>query len=188
MEQPCPSWEDPWSHQPFPRQGCPTESPHRGAATTSQHPHFWPSFPTETLLHNSKTSQVEYSRHNQRTKTTTKTTTMLIKESHADVTTTVNGVESSMRIFVFHPTIPQYPNAYAGAPLVSITQETRPPGGCVTLAKSSASPSCLVLTSTQPLPRRPPLQRDLPGHRPSCPLRPSDRRPGIHCRRPELIP
>lgn len=36
---------------------------------------------------------------------------MLIKESHADVTTTVGGVESSMRIFVFHPNIPQYPNA-----------------------------------------------------------------------------
>ncbi|KUI53223.1 Putative carboxymethylenebutenolidase [Cytospora mali] len=36
---------------------------------------------------------------------------MLIKEFHADVTTTVNGVESPMRIFVFHPTIPQYPNA-----------------------------------------------------------------------------
>ncbi|KAI6290161.1 hypothetical protein MCOR14_009109 [Pyricularia oryzae] len=36
---------------------------------------------------------------------------MLIKESHADVQTTVNGVESTMRIFVFHPTIPQYPNA-----------------------------------------------------------------------------
>lgn len=37
---------------------------------------------------------------------------MLIKEYHADVTTTVNGVESSMRIFVFHPTIPQFPNAF----------------------------------------------------------------------------
>lgn len=36
---------------------------------------------------------------------------MLIKEFHADVTTTVNGAESPMRVFVFHPTIPQYPNA-----------------------------------------------------------------------------
>ena len=43
---------------------------------------------------------------------------MLIKESHADVTTTVNGVESSMRLFIFHPTIPQYPNAYACVLLV----------------------------------------------------------------------
>lgn len=36
---------------------------------------------------------------------------MLIKESHADVTTTANGVDSSMRIFVFHPAIPNYANA-----------------------------------------------------------------------------
>lgn len=53
------------------------------------------------------------------------TVAMLIKESHTDVTTTVNGVESSMRIFVFHPTIPQYPNAYACAPLLSITLRIR---------------------------------------------------------------
>ncbi|KAG8161944.1 hypothetical protein KVR01_007709 [Diaporthe batatas] len=53
---------------------------------------------------------------------------MLIKESHADVTTTVNGVESSMRIFVFHPTIPQYPNArFPGVLLFSeIYQVTGP--------------------------------------------------------------
>lgn len=37
---------------------------------------------------------------------------MLIKETHADVTTTVNGAESPMRIFLFHPTVPQYPQAY----------------------------------------------------------------------------
>ncbi|KAF2994312.1 hypothetical protein E8E14_003266 [Neopestalotiopsis sp. 37M] len=36
---------------------------------------------------------------------------MLIKESHVDVQTKVDGKESSMRIFLFHPTIPQYPNA-----------------------------------------------------------------------------
>ncbi|KAI1178254.1 dienelactone hydrolase [Nemania sp. FL0916] len=36
---------------------------------------------------------------------------MLIKESHADVQTKADGKESSMRIFVYHPTIPQYPNA-----------------------------------------------------------------------------
>lgn len=53
---------------------------------------------------------------------------MLIKESHVDVTTTVNGVESSMRIFVFHPTIPQYPNArFPGVLLFSeIYQVTGP--------------------------------------------------------------
>ncbi|CAN8104044.1 unnamed protein product [Discula destructiva] len=53
---------------------------------------------------------------------------MLIKESHADVTTTVNGVESSMRIFLFHPTIPQYPNArFPGVLLFSeIYQVTGP--------------------------------------------------------------
>ncbi|KAG9257421.1 dienelactone hydrolase [Emericellopsis atlantica] len=36
---------------------------------------------------------------------------MLIKESHVDVPVTVNGTEQSMRIFVFHPTIPGYPKA-----------------------------------------------------------------------------
>lgn len=53
---------------------------------------------------------------------------MLIKESHADVATTVDGVESSMRIFVFHPTIPQYPNArFPGVLLFSeIYQVTGP--------------------------------------------------------------
>ncbi|POS70313.1 dienelactone hydrolase family protein [Diaporthe helianthi] len=53
---------------------------------------------------------------------------MLIKESHADVTTTVDGVESSMRIFVFHPTIPQYPGArFPGVLLFSeIYQVTGP--------------------------------------------------------------
>ncbi|KKY29965.1 putative dienelactone hydrolase [Diaporthe ampelina] len=53
---------------------------------------------------------------------------MLITESHADVTTTVNGVESPMRIFVFHPTIPQYPNARFPAVLLfsEIYQVTGP--------------------------------------------------------------
>ncbi|KAK3321223.1 Alpha/Beta hydrolase protein [Cercophora scortea] len=36
---------------------------------------------------------------------------MLIQESHVDVQTTANGKESSMRIFLFHPTIPGYPKA-----------------------------------------------------------------------------
>ncbi|KAK4122523.1 alpha/beta-hydrolase [Parathielavia appendiculata] len=36
---------------------------------------------------------------------------MLIKESYADVQTAANGKESTMRIFLFHPTIPGYPNA-----------------------------------------------------------------------------
>ncbi|KAF5591953.1 carboxymethylenebutenolidase [Fusarium pseudocircinatum] len=36
---------------------------------------------------------------------------MLIKESHVDVPTSANGKEGTMRIFVFHPTIPGYPNA-----------------------------------------------------------------------------
>ncbi|KAI0602287.1 dienelactone hydrolase [Biscogniauxia sp. FL1348] len=36
---------------------------------------------------------------------------MLINESHTDVQTTVDGKESPMRIFLFHPTIPQYPKA-----------------------------------------------------------------------------
>ncbi|KAJ3473499.1 hypothetical protein NLG97_g10271 [Lecanicillium saksenae] len=37
---------------------------------------------------------------------------MLIQESHVDVKTTANGKESTMRIFVFHPVIPGFPNAY----------------------------------------------------------------------------
>ncbi|KAK0761287.1 hypothetical protein N5P37_006235 [Trichoderma harzianum] len=36
---------------------------------------------------------------------------MLIKESYADVQTKVDGKETTMRIFLFHPTIPQYPDA-----------------------------------------------------------------------------
>ncbi|KAI1151118.1 dienelactone hydrolase [Nemania diffusa] len=53
---------------------------------------------------------------------------MLIKESHTDVQTTVDGKETSMRIFVFHPTIPQYPNArFPGIVLFSeIYQVTGP--------------------------------------------------------------
>ncbi|AEO61321.1 hypothetical protein MYCTH_2135843 [Thermothelomyces thermophilus ATCC 42464] len=53
---------------------------------------------------------------------------MLIKESFADVQTTANGKESSMRIFVFHPTIPGYPNArFPGVVLFSeIYQVTGP--------------------------------------------------------------
>lgn len=53
---------------------------------------------------------------------------MLIKESHADVTTTVNGAESSMRIFTFSPVVPQYPNArFPGVVLFSeIYQVTGP--------------------------------------------------------------
>ncbi|KAI3327576.1 dienelactone hydrolase [Xylariaceae sp. AK1471] len=53
---------------------------------------------------------------------------MLIKESHADVQTKVDGKETSMRIFVFHPTIPQYPNArFPGIVLFSeIYQVTGP--------------------------------------------------------------
>ncbi|KAI1109476.1 dienelactone hydrolase [Nemania sp. NC0429] len=53
---------------------------------------------------------------------------MHIQESHADVQTTVEGKETSMRIFVFHPTIPQYPNArFPGVVLFSeIYQVTGP--------------------------------------------------------------
>ncbi|ORY63978.1 dienelactone hydrolase [Pseudomassariella vexata] len=36
---------------------------------------------------------------------------MLFTESHVDVQTKADGKESTMRIFLFHPTIPQYPNA-----------------------------------------------------------------------------
>ncbi|KAK4239182.1 Alpha/Beta hydrolase protein [Achaetomium macrosporum] len=53
---------------------------------------------------------------------------MLIKESFADVQTSANGKESSMRIFLFHPTIPGYPNArFPGVVLFSeIYQVTGP--------------------------------------------------------------
>ncbi|KAM0815261.1 putative Dienelactone hydrolase [Seiridium cardinale] len=53
---------------------------------------------------------------------------MLIKESHADVQTKVDGKETSMRIFLFHPTIPQYPDArFPGVALFSeIYQVTGP--------------------------------------------------------------
>ncbi|KAK4458676.1 putative Carboxymethylenebutenolidase [Cladorrhinum samala] len=53
---------------------------------------------------------------------------MLIKESHVDVQATANGKTTSMRIFVFHPTIPGYPNArFPGVVLFSeIYQVTGP--------------------------------------------------------------
>ncbi|KAM7220852.1 putative Carboxymethylenebutenolidase [Rhypophila decipiens] len=53
---------------------------------------------------------------------------MLIKESHADVQTVANGKETSMRIFLFHPTISGYPNArFPGVVLFSeIYQVTGP--------------------------------------------------------------
>ncbi|KAI0479030.1 dienelactone hydrolase [Xylariaceae sp. FL0804] len=53
---------------------------------------------------------------------------MLIQESHADVQTKADGKASSMRIFVFHPTIPQYPHArFPGVVLFSeIYQVTGP--------------------------------------------------------------
>ncbi|KAF3403315.1 putative carboxymethylenebutenolidase [Talaromyces pinophilus] len=36
---------------------------------------------------------------------------MLIKESHVDVPTKAGGQDGTMRIYIFHPTIPGYPNA-----------------------------------------------------------------------------
>ncbi|KAG5962885.1 hypothetical protein E4U57_006704 [Claviceps arundinis] len=53
---------------------------------------------------------------------------MLIKESHVDVPTSANGKTTSMRIFLFHPTIPNYPNArFPGVCLFSeIYQVTGP--------------------------------------------------------------
>ncbi|KKA26672.1 hypothetical protein TD95_001652 [Thielaviopsis punctulata] len=53
---------------------------------------------------------------------------MLIKESFADVKTSVDGKEGTMRIFIFHPTIPQFPNAkFPGVVLFSeIYQVTGP--------------------------------------------------------------
>jgi carboxymethylenebutenolidase len=53
---------------------------------------------------------------------------MLIKETHVDVQTSANGKESTMRIFLFHPTIPGYPEArFPGVCLFSeIYQVTGP--------------------------------------------------------------
>ncbi|KAK7752368.1 hypothetical protein SLS62_005705 [Diatrype stigma] len=53
---------------------------------------------------------------------------MLLNESHTDVQVTVDGKESSMRLFVFHPTISQYPKArFPGVVLFSeIYQVTGP--------------------------------------------------------------
>ncbi|KAK0752494.1 Alpha/Beta hydrolase protein [Schizothecium vesticola] len=53
---------------------------------------------------------------------------MLIKESFADVQATANGKTTSMRIFIFHPTIAGYPNArFPGVALFSeIYQVTGP--------------------------------------------------------------
>jgi len=53
---------------------------------------------------------------------------MLIQETHKDVATKADGKEGSMRIFLFHPIIPNYPNArFPGVVLFSeIYQVTGP--------------------------------------------------------------
>ncbi|KAG9238835.1 dienelactone hydrolase family protein [Amylocarpus encephaloides] len=53
---------------------------------------------------------------------------MLIQEDHKDVATKADGKEGSMRIFLFHPQIPNYPNArFPGVVLFSeIYQVTGP--------------------------------------------------------------
>ncbi|EPE33068.1 alpha/beta-Hydrolase [Glarea lozoyensis ATCC 20868] len=53
---------------------------------------------------------------------------MIIKESHQDVATKADGKEGSMRIFLYHPVIPGYPNArFPGVVLFSeIYQVTGP--------------------------------------------------------------
>ncbi|KAG7136844.1 putative carboxymethylenebutenolidase like protein [Verticillium longisporum] len=53
---------------------------------------------------------------------------MLIKESYVDVATSADGKDGSMRIYVFHPSIPGYPNAkFPGVCLFSeIYQVTGP--------------------------------------------------------------
>ncbi|CZR58193.1 probable found in Mitochondrial Proteome [Phialocephala subalpina] len=53
---------------------------------------------------------------------------MLIKETHQDVATKANGKDGSMRIFLFHPSIPNYPQArFPGVVLFSeIYQVTGP--------------------------------------------------------------
>ncbi|KAJ8066490.1 hypothetical protein OCU04_005550 [Sclerotinia nivalis] len=53
---------------------------------------------------------------------------MLIQETHKDVATKAGGKEGSMRIFLFHPTIPNYPQArFPGVVLFSeIYQVTGP--------------------------------------------------------------
>ncbi|KAL3959990.1 hypothetical protein ACCO45_005107 [Purpureocillium lilacinum] len=53
---------------------------------------------------------------------------MLIQESHVDVPVSANGKDGSMRIYVFHPTIPGYPKArFPGVCLFSeIYQVTGP--------------------------------------------------------------
>ncbi|TAQ86322.1 hypothetical protein B7494_g5379 [Chlorociboria aeruginascens] len=53
---------------------------------------------------------------------------MLIQETHTDVATKADGKEGSMRLFVFHPTVPNYPNArFPGVVLFSeIYQVTGP--------------------------------------------------------------
>ncbi|TVY15173.1 putative carboxymethylenebutenolidase [Lachnellula arida] len=53
---------------------------------------------------------------------------MLIQETHKDVATKADGKDGSMRIFLFHPSIPNYPNArFPGVVLFSeIYQVTGP--------------------------------------------------------------
>ncbi|KAK3303966.1 Alpha/Beta hydrolase protein [Chaetomium strumarium] len=89
---------------------------------------------------------------------------MLIKESFADVQTSAHGKESSMRIFLFHPTIPGYPNArFPGVVLFSeIYQVTGP---VVRFARQIAGQGYIVAapSSYHDFTGPEPLAYDVPG-------------------------
>ncbi|KFZ04242.1 hypothetical protein V501_09214, partial [Pseudogymnoascus sp. VKM F-4519 (FW-2642)] len=89
---------------------------------------------------------------------------MLIVESHIDVPTKADGVEGSMRIFLFHPSIPGYPNAkFPGVALFSeIYQVTGP---VARFARSIASAGYIVAapSSYHDFVPSDPLAYDVPG-------------------------
>ncbi|KFY60962.1 hypothetical protein V496_05211 [Pseudogymnoascus sp. VKM F-4515 (FW-2607)] len=89
---------------------------------------------------------------------------MLIVESHIDVPTKADGVEGSMRIFLFHPSIPGYPNAkFPGVALFSeIYQVTGP---VARFARSIASAGYIVAapSSYHDFVPSTPLTYDVPG-------------------------
>ncbi|OBT41118.1 hypothetical protein VE00_08555 [Pseudogymnoascus sp. WSF 3629] len=89
---------------------------------------------------------------------------MLIVESHIDVPTKADGVEGSMRIFLFHPSIPGYPNAkFPGVALFSeIYQVTGP---VARFARTIASAGYIVAapSSYHDFVPSDPLAYDVPG-------------------------
>ncbi|KFY59319.1 hypothetical protein V497_04387 [Pseudogymnoascus sp. VKM F-4516 (FW-969)] len=89
---------------------------------------------------------------------------MLIVESHIDVPTKADGVDGSMRIFLFHPSIPGYPNAkFPGVALFSEIYQVTGPVARFARAIASAGYIVAAPSSYHDFVPSTPLAYDVPG-------------------------